>query len=89
MTTSSFDQILTAARQLPRSERAELIARLVHELVAEPPSPGTSSDAWATMERLRHEFAHLPHDEGTLADQLERDRADRQALLEGRHDVHA
>jgi len=89
MTIRSFDQILTAARQLPRGERAELIARLVRELVAEPPSPEMSSDAWATMERLRHEFAHLPHGEGTLADQLERDRADRQALLDGRHDVHA
>lgn len=86
MTTLTFDQVLTSARQLAPHERAELITQLARDLAA---APVATSAAWATMERLRQEFAHLPRSEGTLADQLERDRTDRQALLEGQSDVHA
>jgi hypothetical protein len=88
MADITLNQMFDLASRLPRTERAELVARLVHDLAAEPLSPVTSSTAWETMERLRAEFAHLSHAEGTLADQLERDRADRQALLEGACDVH-
>lgn len=59
MQTLTFDQVLEQASRLPRAQRAELIARLVHDLAAEPRSPVPSSAAWATMERLRAEFAHL------------------------------
>lgn len=90
MTTTLFDQALAAARQLPPRERARLVAAVVDEL-AEPivTTPQPTNDAWEQLERLRKEFAQLPRSEGTVADQLERDRAERQAMLEGRSNVHA
>ena len=89
MTQTPFEQALATVRQLPPRERARLVAVVVEELaMSTPPAPDDNA-AWATLERLRREFAQLPRGEGTLADQLERDRAERQAMLEGQGNVHA
>ena len=56
----------------------------------EPPTIVAPNDAWATMLRLQHEFAQMPRSGGTLAEQLERDRNEREAALigHGEENVH-
>jgi len=81
-------QVLDLAHQLPRPQRAELIAQLARDLVAEEatPTPPTN-DAWARMARLREELATLPANR-LASEQLDADRAERQAMLEGEHVHH-
>lgn len=93
--TITLDQALAVARQLAPRDRAQLVAQLVTELV-EPAAPvapttATNGDAWERLEQLRREFAVLPRPAWTAAEQLERDRRERDDMLTGRpvNDVHA
>jgi hypothetical protein len=86
--TITLRQVLDLAHQLPCQQRAELIAQLARDLVAEEatPTPPTN-DAWARMARLREELAALPANR-LASEQLDADRAERQAMLEGEHVHH-
>lgn len=53
MTTLTFDQVLTAIRQLPPHERAQLMAVVVTELA---PPPATESWSWAQLEAFITDF---------------------------------
>jgi hypothetical protein len=89
--TTTFDQALTTARLLPPRERAQLVAQLVLEL-AEPYSPRprmTDSEARAAIAELQAHFAAQGADVPLLSDQLQRDREERQAMLEGRSHVQS
>ncbi len=67
MLTLTFDQVLDQASRLPRTQRAELIARLVRDLAAEPAQriAVTSDDAWERLQQFREELYRfdvtLPH----------------------------
>ncbi len=92
MLTLTFDQVLDQASRLPRTQRAELIARLVRDLAAEPAQriAVTSDDAWERLQQFREELYALGPVTPTPAEQLERDRHEQDALLMGEsHDVHA
>ena len=82
-------QVLDLAHQLPRPQRAELIAQLARDLVDETPAPTlATNDAWEQLNAFRDELAALDPPPRTLADQLDRDRRERQASLEGSGRVH-
>ena len=93
--TPTFEQIRTLAARLPRHARAELIAWLAQDLAATPPveSHQPSAHNGATWAQLRAElqasFAALDADVPTAGEQLERDRSERQAALEGSGHVHS
>jgi hypothetical protein len=90
--TTTFDQALTTARLLPPRERAQLVAQLALELVEPHVSPRprmTDSEARAVRAELRAHFAAQGADVPLLSDQLERDREERQAILEGRAHVQS
>ena len=90
-------QVLDLAHQLPRPQRAELIAQLARDLVAETPAPTlrhgsgeppATNDAWERLNAFREELAALEPLARTLAEQLDSDRRERQASIEGRERVH-
>lgn len=86
--TITLRQVLDLAHQLPRPQRAELIAQLARDLVAEEATPTPPpNDAWERMARLREELAALPANR-LASEQLDADRAERQAMLEGEHVHH-
>jgi len=86
MTTTdsiTLNQVLQLAHQLPRPQRAELIAQLARDLVdAEIAPPALPNDAWERLAQLRAELAALPATRSAGA-QLDTDRAERQAMIEG------
>jgi len=94
MTIQTLDTVLTAARQLAPRDRARLVARIVEEMVeptaAVAPQPA-NNDAWEQMNKIRAEFATLQPVAGSPAEQLERDRRERDEMLMGQAgaDVHA
>jgi hypothetical protein len=89
MTTTdipTLDHVRTLAARLPRQARAELIAWLALDLAAPVPSvdapltPRQARDAWAA---LRDELSALPQGPTTMAEQLDRDRQERDSVLMG------
>src|SRR3954469_22117147 len=87
MTATPFDQALTAARRLAPRERARLIAQLAEELVEpalaiEEAAP-SSEDAWERLSRFRDDLYALGPVSPTLAEQLDADRRERDAMLMG------
>lgn len=94
--TITLRQVLDLAHQLPRSQRAELIAQLARDLVAEEATPTESrqkegpptNDAWERLNAFRAELAALDRPPRTLAEQLDADRRERQASIEGQERVH-
>lgn len=86
MTTMTFEQVLSGARQLPPQERARLVATVVEELAAprvEPASSITNNDAWDRLNQFRKELAALEPRSMTLPEQLEADRRECNELLMG------
>ena len=96
MADITLDQMFDLASRLPRTERAELVARLVRDLAAEPavqapasgPSAMTPAQAHAVLADIRATLSALPRPRLTLGEQIERDRAERQASIEGESHVH-
>jgi hypothetical protein len=88
--TITLRQVLDLAHQLPRPQRAELIAQLARDLVAEEAAPPTSptNDAWERLNAFREELAALNPPSRTLGEQLDADRRERQDMIEGRGHVH-
>jgi len=80
--TPTIDQVIELARQLPPETRVELVAQIVRELVTDVPAPRTN-DAWERLNQFRDELATLSPTSPTLAEQLDSDRRERQALIEG------
>src|SRR5262245_45017753 len=88
MTTPTLDQVIDLARQLPREQRGQLIARLALELAtdASPARPRmTPEEARAAWAQLRESMRDLPTPRMTAGEQLEADRRDRDRALLGRH----
>lgn len=89
---TEYEQALTLIRRLDRPVRARLIAQVVQELATEPSSdPVQIHDPRAALAELRAHFATLGPTTPSAAKQLERDREERAATLEGRlrnSDVH-
>lgn len=91
--TVSLDQVQQLADRLSPLDQARLIEhlsrRIVPALVARPAAPADlrGEDAWTKLEQLRAELAALPA-ERLASEQLEADRAERQASIEGRGRVH-
>jgi hypothetical protein len=94
MADLSFNQVLDLASRLPRAQRAELIVRLVRDLAAEPADYASvaevSADAWERLQQFRDELYALGPVTPSPAEQLERDRYERDAMLMGHasDDVH-
>jgi len=86
--TISLDQVQQLADMLSPLDQARLIehlSRTIAPALAErsgAPDVSRSDDAWAKLEQLRAELAALPA-ERLASEQLEADRAERQANLEG------
>ncbi len=91
--TISLDQVQQLADLLSPLDQVRLIEHLTRQiapaLVARSgiPAASRSEDAWARLEQLRAELAALPA-ERLASEQLEADRAERQANLEGSGRVH-
>ena len=98
--TITLRQVLDLAHQLPRPQRAELIAQLARDLVADEAAPTesqqkaepSSNDAWERLNAFREELAAL-YPDARIGDQLDADRRERQDMIEGRRhetndDVH-
>jgi len=83
----SLDYVLDLAHKLPRTQRAELIARLAIELaVAEPPTerPRLSPDeARAALAEIREHFRAQGPVSPSMSEQLDADRRSRDASLRG------
>jgi hypothetical protein len=96
MADITLDQMFALASRLPRAQRAELVARLVHDLAAEPavqapasgPSAMTPAQAYAVLADIRATLRALPRPRLTLGEQIERDRAECQSSIEGESHVH-
>lgn len=91
---ATLDQALALVRKLSPSTRAELVARIVRELVDTPSAPPqrlTPDEARAAVADIRAAVQALPQPRPTLGEQLEADRRSRnQALMgeTGERDVH-
>lgn len=84
----SLEEVQALAEQLAPSDQAQLIARLVVRL-APPPPAKPRSDAWERLKVLREELRALGPNRPLLSEQLEADRAGRDAAVMGRvDDVH-
>jgi hypothetical protein len=89
--TPTLDQVLDLAHRLPRTQRAELVAQIVRELAAPESAANIPSpeDPWQRLDHFRDELATLSPASPTLAEQLDRDRRERQAMIEGSGHGHA
>jgi hypothetical protein len=70
MSTITFDQVLTTARQLPPHERARLIACLAEELVSPRHDDATGNDAWERLKQIGADIAASPQIGLSLTDEL-------------------
>lgn len=79
----TLDQALALARRLTPRDQARLITQLVIALADSPTeAQPAASDAWSGWAALRADIAaHFPN--ARLADRLEADRRERDALLRG------
>lgn len=62
MTATTFESVLTQARQLPPSERAQLIGALAQRLAQPetiPPQPLSAEERRARVEAIRGKFAPI------------------------------
>ena len=89
----TLDQVLDLAHKLPRTQRGELIAQLARELASAEsqadagPSAQqmmSSDEARAAWAQLRAKLSAQPAGEISMAEQLERDRRERDRSLMGR-----
>jgi hypothetical protein len=95
MTTTSdiitLDQVLNLAKRLPPIDQVRLIERLTpqieHALEQAISTTQAPNDAWERMAQLREELAAIGADR-LAGDQLDTDRRERQALIEGSGRVH-
>jgi hypothetical protein len=92
--TTTFAEVLAGARMLTPTERARLIALLAEELALRAQASNTAAqaaydEAWARWDRLRADLAALGPTTPTLAEQLDQDRRERDAMLMGRTDDDA
>ena len=87
----SLEEVQALADQLPPLDQAQLIGRLAKRLANGVPSPLTKprSDAWQRLQALREEFRTMGPGQRSIGEQLEADRAERDAMLLGRSDVHS
>lgn len=91
---ATLDQALALVRTLSPSTRAELVARIVRELVDTPSAPTqrlTPDAARAAVAEIRAAVQALPQPRPTLGEQLEADRRSRDQALKGdagERDVH-
>ena len=80
----TLDEALAIVRQLSRSDRAELVARVVREL-AEPAAPVrrrlSPDEVRAAMADIRSAFEALPQPRQAIGDLLEQDRQARDRAL--------
>jgi len=87
----TLDQALAMARRLSPQNQAALITRLIQGLVSSPtPAPPAPGDAWTQWAALRDEIGR-EHPDARLAERLEADRRERDAVLGGNSeagDVH-
>ena len=84
MSIADYEQALTLVRRLDRPTQARLIAQIVQELAAEPVTPAlTLADHRATLAEVRAHFAAQGAVSPSIGEQVERDRQDRAAMLEG------
>jgi hypothetical protein len=94
---ATLDQALALARRLAPSTRAELVARIVRELVDVPsttPRRLTPDETRAAVADIRAAVQALPQPRRTLGEQLEADRRSRDQAIQGdtdggARDVHA
>lgn len=83
---TTLDQALALARKLPPASRAELVARIVRELVDVPlPTPRrlTPDETRAAVAEIRAAVQALPQPRQTMGAQLEADRRGRDQALGG------
>lgn len=91
--TVSLNQVQQLADMLSTLDQVRLIEHLSRQIAPaiakHPVAPAASrgEDAWARLEQLRTELAALPA-ERLASEQLEADRAERQANIEGGERVH-
>jgi hypothetical protein len=92
----TLEHVHALAQRLPRAARAELIARLAHDLAAVElgqriVAPVDAHDARAIRAAILAAFAEQGPVSSTLAEQLEADRRARDMILRGNSaepDVH-
>jgi hypothetical protein len=90
--TPTREQILVLARRLSPADQAYLVAQLAPAIAEalEAPARSTSDDAWRRLDQLREEFRAMEPGPVSMAEQLDRDRRERDAALRGENsDVHA
>jgi len=90
--TPTREQILVLARRLSPADQAYLVAQLAPAIAEalEVPTPSAGDDAWRRLDQLREEFRAMEPGPVSMAEQLDRDRRERDAALRGeRSDVHA
>ncbi len=81
MTTTTFERVLDAARQLSRQDRARLIATVAEELAAPiTPAEQQTIDPWQRLDQLREEL-HTLYPEARFGERLDADRNERTSVL--------
>ena len=81
---AEYEQALELIRRLDRPTQARLIAQVVQELATQPaPVLPQVADPRAALAALRAHFAALGPTMPSAAEQLEHDRQQRAAMLEG------
>ncbi|PDV98020.1 hypothetical protein [Candidatus Viridilinea mediisalina] len=81
----TLDQVLTLAQSLSTADQLRLIARLADGAVNSNKAANnlSTNDAWVRWTKLREELSAQMPGKTTMAEQLEKDRQDRQLIMEG------
>lgn len=88
--TNRYDEVLALAQRLPLAEQLRLVSALTSAAAGTLGQRATATsepDGWERWAQLRAELSARPAGATSMAGQLDRDREERQATLEGR-DVH-